>query len=342
MADTQEDLEKKSSGKKSSSSSGKKKKSSSSRVKTLKDSDGALLSKSTVAMYNLRSHLEPAQVEKIDQLKDNILNDPSLDLPEHIIVWLDDMCFKRYLAAREWKIPAAEAMIRETIKWRCEYRPDLIRCDEEPIRLQLRHGHMYNTFADLEGHPGMVMIVHEHKDVVEDEDQRLRFMIYALEKAIFQMRSHETGIDKMYWLVQCKGYSRKHNGTLGFAKRLNNIVCNHYPERLFRVGMFNAPWIFKTFYKVISPFIDPVTREKFGFPDPTAKAMEKDFDLDHLEVQFGGRCEVAFDADSYWEDVKSSDEERVAWWEAKIEQVRKEKAKKAKKAKKASKESTAE
>jgi hypothetical protein len=147
---------------------------------------------------------------------------------------------------------------------------------QELVRLQLRNGHMYNTFADregidriqltvvyshtpthwlahslthshslihthththslthsltllisthslflsltltLSGHPGMVMIVHTHKDVVEDEDQRLRFMIYALEKAIFQMRSHETGIDKMYWLVQCKGYVRKYNGTLG-------------------------------------------------------------------------------------------------------------------------------
>jgi hypothetical protein len=101
MADTQEDLTSSSSSlKKSGKRSGKK--SSSSTKK--KSSSKAKCSDRRVSLYDMRAHLEPGQVEKIDELKGKFFNDESLDLPDYIVVWLDDMCIKRYLAAREWKV----------------------------------------------------------------------------------------------------------------------------------------------------------------------------------------------------------------------------------------------
>jgi len=41
-----------------------------------------------------------------------------------------------------------------------------------------------------------------------------------------------------------------------------NILQNQYPERLALCCMFNAPWAFTFFWKMISPFIDPITKKK--------------------------------------------------------------------------------
>jgi hypothetical protein len=43
------------------------------------------------------------------------------------------------------------------------------------------------------------------------------------------------------------------------------MLMNHYPERLHRVYLVDAPVLFRAFWALISPFVDPVTKEKFQF-----------------------------------------------------------------------------
>jgi hypothetical protein len=44
-----------------------------------------------------------------------------------------------------------------------------------------------------------------------------------------------------------------------------NILQNHYPERLGLALILNVPWLVNMFFKLIQPFIDPVTRNKMKF-----------------------------------------------------------------------------
>ena len=44
-----------------------------------------------------------------------------------------------------------------------------------------------------------------------------------------------------------------------------NILQSHYPERLGRALIINVPFWLNAFYKMINPFIDPITREKMRF-----------------------------------------------------------------------------
>jgi len=44
-----------------------------------------------------------------------------------------------------------------------------------------------------------------------------------------------------------------------------NILQDHYPERLGLSLIANVPWLVDIFFKLIRPFIDPVTRAKMRF-----------------------------------------------------------------------------
>jgi hypothetical protein len=96
-------------------------------------------------------------------------------------------------------------MLRDSLKWRVENKIDNIRCDE--VESQIVMGRiffksdilthilvsflpclnippdMYNFGRDKFGRPVVVLRVHTERDP-HDENQKLRFMIYSMERSI--------------------------------------------------------------------------------------------------------------------------------------------------------------
>ncbi|CAI5462002.1 unnamed protein product [Closterium sp. Yama58-4] len=48
-------------------------------------------------------------------------------LPKHARIFCSDACLRRYLRARNWHVQRAERMLRNTLKWRDQCRPEEIR-----------------------------------------------------------------------------------------------------------------------------------------------------------------------------------------------------------------------
>jgi len=74
----------------------------------------------------------------------------------------------------------------------------------------------------------------------------------------------------------------------------------HYPERLGASLILNVPFLLQAFFKMISPFIDPVTRNKMKFnPKPVEDGL---FTADELfkDGGWGGSREFVWDHEKYW------------------------------------------
>lgn len=60
----------------------------------------------------------------------------------------------------------------------------------------------------------------------------------------------------------------------------------------------NVPFLLNAFYKLITPFIDPVTREKMKFNPSVVK--DGLFTADMVTKDWGGDCEIVYEHEKYW------------------------------------------
>lgn len=86
------------------------------------------------------------------------------------------------------------------------------------------------------------------------------------------------------------------------------------PERLGRALVVNVPFLINAFFKVITPFIDPLTRPKLRFnPNCLAEGL---FPPEELIVEWGGSAHVEYKHEQYWEPlVRMCAERRERLWE---------------------------
>jgi len=78
----------------------------------------------------------------------------------------------------------------------------------------------------------------------------------------------------------------------GYVKQASAISQDHYPERLGKLYIINAPWGFSSVFSVVKGFLDPVTVSKIhvlgsGFQKELLAQVPKE----NLPKAFGGTCQ---------------------------------------------------
>lgn len=99
------------------------------------------------------------------------------------------------------------------------------------------------------------------------------------------------------------------NPSLGTARQFLNILQNHYPERLGVALIINVPFLVNAFFKLVSPFIDPITREKMKFnPDVVKDGIVAADNV--MKDHWGGDCEFIYEHEKYWPAIDAMCKER--------------------------------
>ncbi|KAE8257606.1 hypothetical protein A4X13_0g2248 [Tilletia indica] len=197
----------------------------------------------------------------------------------------------RYLRAAKWDLNFAKKRLIDTIIWRREYGVDDLKPDE--IEPEAESGKETVLGFDKRGRPLHYMTPHLNN--TKESPRQMKFAVWILERAIDLM---PPGVEQLALLINFQHKSRNPT-SIANAKLMLYILQNHYVERLGIALCINVPWIFKTFFAAVQPFIDPVTREKCKFDE----AIKDEVPLDQLNSDYGGNVDPKYDHSKYWPDL---------------------------------------
>ncbi|KAI8078776.1 CRAL-TRIO domain-containing protein [Halteromyces radiatus] len=255
------------------------------------------------------SPLDDTQQQKLTQLREyinTILLPETDDYYPNEKGFLTDATLHRYMRARKWDYEAAKTMLENTIHWRRDFKPDLL--DPNYIKPEAETGKMYWNCFDHAGRPVWVMRPRHQNS--KDNERQIKHIVFCLERGI---RLMPKGVETIDIIIDFKGALAAHHPSLSTSKKFLEILSNHYPERLGYAFIVKSPWFFLTSFKLISPFIDPVTRSKIKFVvekkdekgdgkrDTSELAYLPDYiPEDQIETEFYGDLNFKFDIDIYW------------------------------------------
>ena len=103
------------------------------------------------------------------------------------------------------------------------------------------------------------------------------FVTFCLEAASRLCDTVPTGDGKLWALFDLEGVKWANMDRHALASCFH-ILERYFPERVYKIWMLNSPFIFDALYKIVSPFIDPHTREKVAFiseVEPFLKVVDK-------------------------------------------------------------------
>lgn len=101
-------------------------------------------------------------------------------------------------------------------------------------------------------------------------------------------------------IIHFKGATAGKTPSVSQARQVLNILQGHNPERLGRALISELPWYVSTFFKMIAPFIDPVTREKMKF-NPDIRAFVPP---ERLWDEHKGDLNFEYDHAVYWKALE--------------------------------------
>ncbi|KAL2242262.1 UNVERIFIED_CONTAM: CRAL-TRIO domain-containing protein C23B6.04c [Sesamum indicum] len=262
-----------------------------------------------------------------------------------LALYCSDASIARYLRARNWNVKKAVKMLKASLKWRLEYKPEEIRWDD--VSMEAETGKIYRSnYKDKYGRP--VLVMRPRCQNSKSIKGQIKYLVYCMENAILNLPEDQ---EQMVWLIDFHGFSMS-NISIKVTRETAHVLQDHYPERLGLAILYDAPKIFEPFwteksnicsaydycdreflflptmvllsindvalFQVAKPFLEPKTANKVKFvysDDPNInKIMDNLFDMELVESAFGGKDDADFDITKYAERMREDDKKIPLFW----------------------------
>ncbi|CAM9001505.1 unnamed protein product [Rhodiola kirilowii] len=249
--------------------------------------------------------------QKIDEVRKLLGN-----VPEKLSTFCSDGTISRYLRARNWNIKKATSMLKDTIKWRLEYKPEEIRWVKfhpEDVAHEGETGKVYRSkFFDKYGRP--VLVMRPSRQNSKSTKGQIKHLVYCMENAVMNLPPDQ---EQMTWLIDFEGYSLSHI-SLNLTRKTAILLQCHYPERLGVAILYNPPKFFEPFFMMVKPFLEPKTYRKVKFvysDDANSKSILEDlFDMEQVESAFGGKDEEGFEISKHAARMRQDELKIPSFW----------------------------
>jgi len=243
----------------------------------------------------------------IDELRSKLIQSyesDGLQLTVKQTEFCDDFCLRRFLRARDMHVGKALDMLRKSLSWREEWRPEEIQREE--IQEDMELAKMYMQGFDREQRP--VVILRPGKDVDHGTiEHKVRFYVWVLEYSIARMKEN---VEQMTWLVDMNGYgvSASDAKKLSLAQALLTTLQDNYPERVGKMILVNPPWYFRVLFGLLRRILSQKTLDKIIFSYPKKEGDQMIYpeviniiDEDNLEKCYGGNLETPTTFDHFFQ-----------------------------------------
>ena len=206
--------------------------------------------------------------------------------------WLTRECLLRYLRATKWQEKEALKRLQETLAWRREYGVET-ELTAEHISPENETGKQVLLGYDTQAR--VCHYLNPGRQNTEVSPRQVQHLVYMVERVIDIMPA---GQETLALLINFKTGEKRTNTAPGLSqgREVLHILQTHYPERLGRALIINVPWVVWGFFKLITPFIDPLTREKLKFNED----MNQYVPSEQLWTEFNGGLQFEYDHAEYW------------------------------------------
>ncbi|GMY15230.1 phosphatidylinositol transfer protein 3-like [Fagus crenata] len=199
---------------------------------------------------------------------------------------VDDLMIRRFLRTRDLDMEKASSLFLEYLKWRRTFVPNgSISASELPH--EIAQNKMFLQGFDKKGRPIAVLFGARHFQSEGGIEEFKRFVVYSLDKLCSRM---PPGQEKFVFIGDLQGWGFSNSDVRGCLGALS-ILQDFYPERLGKIFIIHAPFIFMTLWKILYPFIDKNTKEKILFVNNKRikSTLLEEIDESQLPEIFGGQ-----------------------------------------------------
>ncbi|OAA59001.1 cral trio domain containing protein [Niveomyces insectorum RCEF 264] len=218
--------------------------------------------------------------------------DKSGPLTDDERLWLTRECLLRYLRATKWHEKEAAKRLLDTLRWRRTYGVETA-LTADYISPENETGKQIILGYDKQGRVSQYL--NPGRQNTDVSPRQVQHLVYMVERVIDLLPPGQETLALLINFKQSKNRSNTAPG-IGTAREVLHILQTHYPERLGRALIINVPWVVWGFFKLITPFIDPHTREKLKFNED----MNQYVPSEQLWTEFRGQLDFEYDHDVYW------------------------------------------
>jgi CRAL/TRIO domain len=191
----------------------------------------------------------------------------------------------RHWRAEKGDLTRAMQTLREAFQWRKDYQLTALRVCMSAYPNKVTGNKDYNAMMRLENATGKIYVrgttkegralqyMFAMRNNTNSDIDNMRHLAWNLEKSIAVTMHHSQGrLDKICLMIDCTNFDLRKAPSMHASKMTLDLLQKHFKERMHRIYVLNPPLAFRIFWKLVKPFIDPVTKTKIVFcTDPQSE-----------------------------------------------------------------------
>jgi len=209
-------------------------------------------------------------------------------------ILVSDAMILRFLRARKFDVEQSYDMLYNMLKFRLEFQGiGVAAIDPSTCENELKTGKSYYHNYDKEGRPVCYIRSRLHDPSVTDPLENQRYTILMMEYGKSLLKPPGETVTLVFDMSK----AAIKNLDIKSVKFMVDTLTNYYPESLGKVLVYNATWIVNGAWKIIRPWLDPVTAAKVFFIKP--EEITNYIDPANLPLEYGGKDPFEYNYTAY-------------------------------------------